>query len=275
MAMASLTPDENNSIDYQKRYQFAYDNLVSTSIGKLSFAEFCDYVALRDISICIFAIYRMSEPENSNIVLQCGEESCRAEYSVDFKVSELVDSDSITKETAEQIDKIVKVRDIYEDAKRVWKESPLQTVKSMDIIHEGIDTITIELKQTNGTTMIERAPEFKEILEKYNQYILGFLLYTPRILYTIPNPAYTEGGNAPKDITYEIDDPAAIADIISELDDDDLQTVGQVLNDMTEYSEPTYSFKGRYQCPNCGRVETKVPCTVDSLVFYKVGKAIQ
>ena len=62
MAMASLTPDENNAIDYQKRYQFAYDNLVSTSIGKLSFAEFCDYVALRDISICIFAIYRMSEP---------------------------------------------------------------------------------------------------------------------------------------------------------------------------------------------------------------------
>ena len=227
------------------------------------------------VQIDIFAIYRMSEPDDSNIILQCGEETCRAEYRVDFKVSELVDSDSITDETAEQIDKIVKVRNIYEDAKRVWKESPLQTIKSMDIIHEGIDTITIELKQTNGTTMIERAPEFKDILDKYNQYILGFLLYTPRIFYTIPNPNYTEGSNVQKDITYEIDDPTAIADIISELDDDDLQTVGEVLNGMTEYPEPTYSFKGRYQCPNCGRIETKVPCTVDSLVFFKVGKAIQ
>lgn len=275
MAMASLSPDEDGTIDYQKRYQFAYDNLISTSIGKLSFAEFCDYVSLRDISICIFAIYRMSEPDDSNIILQCGEESCRSEYSVDFKVSELIDADSITSDTAEQIDKIIKVRDIYEDAKRVWKESPGQTVKAMDIVHSGGETTTIELKQTNGTTMIERAPEFKEIMEKYNQFILGFLLYIPRIFYSIPNPAYVEGGNAPEKITYEIDNPSAIAEIVAELDDDDLRTIGEVLNGMVEYAEPTYSFKGNYQCPRCGRIETKVPCTVDSLVFYKVGKAIQ
>ena len=275
MAMASLAPDENNSIDYQKRYQFAYDNLVSTSIGKLSFAEFCDYVALRDINTCIFAIYRMSEPDNSTIILQCGEESCHAEYNAEFKISSLVDTDSITPETAKEIDKIVKVRNIMEDAKRVWKESPLQTVKSVDIIHEGIETITIELKQTNGTTMIERAPQFKEILDKYNQYILGFLLYTPRIIYTVPNPAYTEGSDLQKELSYEIDDPTAIAEIISELDDDDLQALGEILNDLPDFPETTYSFKGQYRCPNCGRLETRIPCTVDSLVFFKVGKAIQ
>ena len=268
LAMASIAPDPNNQTDYAKRYQFCYDNLVTTSLGKLSYTEFCAYVALVDLDLCIFTILRASDPDDSKITLICGEETCKTEYDVAFKYSTLMDMDSVSQETLAQVGEIVKNKDIYENAKAVFQNSPVMTVKTIEITMPDNSVVDVEIKITNGTTMIERTPIIPEIVEQKNQYIAALLMFIPRVYYT----PVQEGSDEP--ITYEVTDAKVIAEILSELDDESLTVISSILKDLKQFDSPTFSFKGDFECPSCHRHESKISCSVDTLVFQKVSRVM-
>lgn len=270
LAMATILPDlDTNQVDYQKRYQFCHDCLVDTSIGKLSLSEFCAYVSNDDLELCLFAILRASEADENTIVLECGNEDCKSEYEVKYKLTELLDVDSITKDTNDQVTRIIQNKDVFENAKAVFESSPTMTTKQIDVTDGDGNTISIDFRIPNGTVTIDRQPHIQEIMRNYNQYILGFILWIPRIYYTIQ----IEGDE--KAEPYMIDDAMVIAEVLSTLDDEVLRTMGQVVSGMAVYGGLTFSFKGDYRCPKCGRRETKIPCRIDDLLFYKVGKAMQ
>lgn len=270
LAMATILPDlDTNQVDYQKRYQFCHEYLVDTSIGKLSLSEFCAYVASDDLELCLYAILRASDPDENTIVLECGNEDCKSEYDVKYKLTELLDPDSINEETNAQVERIVKNKDVYDNAKAVFESSPTMTTKQIDVTDSEGNNISIDFRLPNGTVTIDRQPMIRDIVEAYNQYILGFILWIPKIYYTMQ----VEGDEKPE--VYEIDDAIVIAEVLSQLDDEVLRTMGQVVTGMAMYGGITFSFKGEYRCPKCGRKETKIPCRIDDLLFYKVGKAMQ
>lgn len=270
LAMATILPDlDTNQVDYQKRYQFCHECLVDTSIGKLSLSEFCAYVSNDDLELCLFAILRASEADENTIVLECGNESCKSEYEVKYKLTELLDVDSITPETNNQVTRIIQNKDVFEKAKGVFESSPTMTTKQIDVTDNDGNKISIDFRIPNGTVTIDRQPHIQEIVQNYNQYILGFILWIPRIYYTIQ----IEGDDQAE--PYMIDDAMVIAEVLSSLDDDVLRAMGQVVSGMDVYGGLTFSFKGDYRCPKCGRRETKIPCRIDDLLFYKVGKAMQ
>lgn len=270
LAMATILPDlDTNQVDYQKRYQFCHDCLVDTSIGKLSLSEFCAYVSNDDLELCLFAILRASEADENTIVLECGNEDCKSEYEVKYKLTELLDVDSITKETNDQVTRIIQNKDVFDNAKEVFESSPTMTTKQIDVTDGDGNKISIDFRIPNGTVTIDRQPHIQEIMQNYNQYILGFILWIPRIYYTVQ----IEGDETAE--PYMIDDAMVIAEVLSTLDDEVLRTMGQVVSGMAVYGGLTFSFKGDYRCPKCGRRETKIPCRIDDLLFYKVGKAMQ
>lgn len=270
LAMATILPDlDTNQVDYQKRYQFCHECLVDTSIGKLSLSEFCAYVSNDDLELCLFAILRASEADENTIVLECGNENCKSEYEVKYKLTELLDVDSITSETNDQVTRIIQNKDVFEKAKEVFESSPTMTTKQIDVTDNDGNKISIDFRIPNGTVTIDRQPHIQEIVQNYNQYILGFILWIPRIYYTIQ----IEGDDQAE--PYMIDDAMVIAEVLSSLDDDVLRAMGQVVSGMAVYGGLTFSFKGDYRCPKCGRRETKIPCRIDDLLFYKVGKAMQ
>lgn len=268
LAMASIAPDRAGQTDYAKRYQFCYDNLVTTSLGKLSYTEFCAYVAMEDLNLCIFTILRASDPDENKITLICGDENCKSEYDITYKYSELMDMDSVSEETLKQVETIVKNKDIYQNAKRVFEESPVMQVKTVEVTDSEGAIIDIEIKIPNGTTLIERTPVIPDIAKEKNAFIAGFLMYIPRVYYT---PAVPDGEEAPQ---YEIDSPEVIAEIVSNIDDETLKAITDVLQELKQYDAPKFSFKGEFECPVCHRHETKVPCEVDTLVFQKVSRVI-
>ena len=58
---------------------------------------------------------------------------------------------------------------------------------------------------------------------------------------------------------------------------DTVRAIGKIITSVTqlEYPSPTYSFKGKFKCPKCGREEDHIRCTIESLVFYRAGAAMQ
>lgn len=263
LAMATLVPNsENEPIDYGKQYNFIYENLVTTSIGKMSYNEFCARTHINDLSTCLLAILRASDPDENSVVLECAD--CKTSYEIKYRLSELLDVDSITDEMSEQIDKIVSTKHTYEDALATHMASPVMTVKYAQVTVEDC-RYTIEFKPANGSTIIERVPIIRKISEQYSAYVAGVVTYVPKITVEILS-------NGQK---FDVIDPMAIAEILSIFDVSTTRGLGKILSSITEYPSPKYSFKGSYVCPKCQRKENNVPCTIESLVFYRVGMAMQ
>lgn len=265
LAMASLLPDEDGPTrDYAKRYQFCYDNLVDTSLGKLSFQEFCARTSLADISTCLYAILRGSDPDENEIQITCAD--CGHTYNVKYSLSALLDRESYTEEMMAEVDKIIAAKDIADKAKDVHEHSKVMTSKYAEIEYDDIRYI-IECRAVNGISVIEREPLMAEFVKKYGQYTSIVLPYVPSIIVVATLEGETE------ESAYKVTDPEVIAKIISDLDDTAITALSQILDGVVEYSEPTYSFKGSYKCPKCGRLEENLQCKMDELVFYKVARA--
>lgn len=274
MRMASIIPDmATDEIDYAKRYHFMYECLVSTSIGKLSRQEFIARTSVNDINIALYTILRASDPDECEIMLTCGDPDCGKEYTVKYRLSQLLDTDSISDSMGEFIDEIVRAKDIRETARTVHESSPVMTAKYIQIDTKDVagnaESVIIEMKSPDGILTIERTPEMKRIMQTYSSFIVGFLMYIPKIYVTCIITGETEPA------TYEITDIDTIAEKIMNMNNDSIQAISKCIQDLREFNPVKFSFKGDYRCPHCGRQEHKVPCTVDSLIFYKVGQAIQ
>lgn len=268
LAMAVLVPELSNGPDMNKRYQFCYDNLVTTSIGKLSLQEFIAHTSMYDLNILLFNILRASESDEQTVTLTCGATSCAKDYDVKYNVSELIDTDKIDEALSTQIDEIVKARDLVDTANAKHRESPVMVAKYMQVEYPD-KTVIIELKSPDGTIAIERMPILGDIAKQYSNFIVGLLMYIPRVYITFKMENETDPA------TYEVIDPFVIAETIGELNDSSIQAMSNLITDMNGYESMTYSFKGQYKCPHCGRVETRVPCELEKLIFFRVQKAMQ
>ena len=266
MALATLIPDDDYGIDYAKRFQLCYDSLVSTSIGKLSFSDFCALTHINDIPNMLFNILRASDPDDNLISIECGE--CHNYYTVPYKLSQLLDTDSISDEMYQKVEEIMGARNLKETADAVHRQSPIMNPRYVEF-DQGYQKVIIKLLPPNGTRAIEVYPKLRGIMTKYSQFVAGLLPYIQEIVLKFVPEGDTE------ERAYTITDDYVMAQVISDLKGTCIQAIGKIMEKIPEYQAPTYSFKGKFVCPKCGRVETKVSCTVDSLIFYRVEQAIQ
>lgn len=270
LAMATLIPDRvdangNPIRNYAKRYQFAYNQLVDSSIGRMSFNEFCVYVAVKDLDSCIYAILRVSEPEDNSITLICGNEDCQAEYDIKYKVSKLVNADRITPEMGQELKKITDHKDILEEAKRVHAEAPVMQIKNVDV-RDNADgsTISFDIKIPSGPTVVQRYHRYQEFAATFSNAIARILMYIPKAYYT------TSDGTV-----YETIDADSIVALLTQVNDETLTTISKLIGELREFPQITYSFKGEFYCPRCRRYENRIPCELDSLVFWKIDRLAQ
>ena len=266
LALATIIPDQSGQVDYAKRYQLCYDNLVTTSLGKLSYTEFCARTHMNDLSNMLFAILRASDPDENMISLECAD--CGKSYDVKYKLSELLDPDSVTPEMNKRLMEIVSVRDMKEDAMRVHMQSSIMNVKYVEFELEN-QKIIVEMSAPNGTRTIEVYSKLMEIMKKYTPFVAGMIPYIRKVYVQFTPEGETSAS------TYEITDIDAICQLIRELNTTCIQAIGKIMEGIDEFNPPTYSFKGKYRCPHCGRIEESVECSVDSLIFYRVEQAIR
>lgn len=264
-AMATVLPDqETGDIDYQKQYQFCFNNLVSTSIGTLSYADFVNQTSPNDLNALIGAIYRASCPPKQKITLTCGNPKCGKDYEITFNTNDLIDVDALDNETKIQINNVIAARDVEGKAKEVHNESPVMLTKTFQLS----DDVYVTCKSTDGQMFIERTPLLETINERYGSYPALMILFIKEMRRKITPPGFD------KPDWFTITDPIVIAEELYYMTDELLETLRKGIETLHVYSEYVYSFKGPFTCPHCGRIEQKVDCPILQLVFRKVSKVV-
>lgn len=267
LALASILPDDDPTrVDYRKRMNFCYENLVTTSLGKMSFNDFCLKTHINDIPNMLLNILRASDPDENSISLECPD--CGSTYEVKYRLSELLDLESITPEMDTRIGEIVAAKDIYDNAKAEQLKSAIMQSKYLEIAMDDGEKIIVEIKSPNATKVIEFYPKLQEYIEKYSRWVASFLPYIHRIYMTRFNPETSQND------TFEIMDTETIAQILRNLTKTSIQAITKMVEGIQEYPAPRYSFKGKFRCPKCGREVEHVPCNIDDLIFYQVEQAM-
>lgn len=272
LEMASILPDIRNNYewdDYAKLYQFCFSNLVGTSIGTLSYRDFCVKTSPYDLDALVHGILRASLPDEQSVTLTCGGENCGKDYDIKYSLSNLIDWDSVTDEMLQRIDEIMSVKNVIEDARRVQEASPVMTQKYIDIGNGE----TVCIRSQNGPLVIERTNDelITKIATNYNQIVTLFLLNIEKITVELPDETGTMQ-------IYDLIDPEAMAAEIQTFSDTQLEIIKEELQTLKAYPQYTYSFKGPNNgpiiCPHCKLENKRIPCKVQQLVFQRVSRAI-
>lgn len=262
LAMATIVADQNNGADVRKQYQFCFDNLVTTSIGQMSYNDFILKTSPTDLPALIGGIYRASMPEENEIMLTCGNPKCRKDYKIKYRTTEITDVDAFDDETKVQINDIIESSDVIGDAKEAQANSPVMTAKTYMLD----DDTYITIKIPDGQMTIERSTVIEQVGEAYGD-IVAFLFNFVKELKRKLIPA---GFTTPQ--WFSITDPAIIAEELYNMDDTSVSLLMDGVGSLKVYDEFKYAFKGPIICPHCGRKEDKIPCDINDLVFLRVSK---
>ena len=271
LEMASILPniEDMEWDDYAKLYTFCYNNLVSASIGYMSYSRFCVKTSPDDLPAMIHAILRASVPDEQSVTLTCGTEHCGKDYDITYSLKDLADLDTVGQDSLDRIDQLMAVKNVVDDARKVQEESPVMIQKYINI---G-DGRTVCLRNPNGPIVVERTKQelIDKISTKYSEFVALFLLYVEKIIVQL------EDDNGKPDI-YDLIDPEVIAEEIQTFSDTQLEILKEEMRGLTSYPQYTYSFKGKngkpIVCPYCKLENKRIPCKVQQLVFRRVSRAM-
>ena len=263
----SLSPaiDENGEfgeMDSAKIAQFCYEQLVTTSIGNMSYREFLENTSNDDIPAILHAIMGASLPDEQEVVLICGKKSCAKDFSVKYSIAELPDYDKVSEEATAQIEKILSVKDIIDDAKEVHDESPV-----MKKLAYTADTGSIFVfKHRDLATIIDRNPVIDAIIERYGE--------SAAILAEFITEVYIKTGDTGTDDDYSLsNDPTVICEELYRISSSCLDEIKSVVNQIPMIEPIRYSMKGRFVCDHCGTESINPAQDIMSLVFQIALKA--
>lgn len=262
LAMATIVADQNNGADVRKQYQFCFDNLVTTSIGQMSYNDFILKTSPTDLPALIGGIYRASMPEENEIMLTCGNPKCRKDYKIKYRTTEITDVDAFDDETKVQINDIIESSDVIGDAKEAQANSPVMTAKTYMLD----DDTYITIKIPDGQMTIERSTVVEQVGEVYGDIVAFLFNFVKELKRKLVPAGFTE----PQ--WFSITDPAIIAEELYNMDDTSVSLLMDGVGSLKVYDEFKYAFKGPIICPHCGRKEDKIPCDINDLVFLRVSK---
>ena len=252
----------SKQIDWYKAYQFCFEHTVNTSIGKLSFNDFIIKVSPSDIETILGGIYEISETDERNISITCGEGDggCGTRYDVKVKIADLPDIDKVDEKTKNRIAEIINVRNNISAAKDLQMNSPTMFVKYIELGDR-----VLAIRNTTGNIMIERMDSIDEVTQVYGPLIAVLILYVENITVIIREREDVEPS------TFLIDDLRILCEELLQSSDDEIKIIKDIITkDLdNDYIPVSYSIKGPIVCPNCGKSHERLDCTMSDLVFQK------
>mgnify|MGYP003571241807 CR=1 FL=1 len=264
MEMSTMfkSPTLNSDIEYQKLYDFCYTHMVDSSIGRMSFAEFVNNTDPAELEDLAYDIYAMSETSERKISIHCGEGDggCDQFFEITVDANTIPDISGLSDEYKNRVKEIIEVRNDLNSAKELQKNSPIMKYK---VVRFGDSYFYV--RKTTGPMMTSRDDRLVEIGEKHGQFVALLILFVDKVVVTYQEREDVE----PR--TVEFTDVEMICEELKSLDDDQLDTLKDIIgNNIEDFPKMTYSLKGDFVCPNCGKRRTRIPCSVTDLIFQKV-----
>lgn len=261
-SLLSPVSDEEGGVEYPdvgKIAQFAYNHLVSTSLGPMSYIEFCEHTSYDDLNHIIYTLMRASQPDEQSVVLICPKNTCEKEYATKYSIAQLPNYNTMTDEAKEQIRKVSGVKDVVDDAKEVHEESPV--MKKLVWTAKSTGTIFI-LKNFDISMVVDRFPVLQTIRDEYGE--------TASILVQFTVEVYIKVNNTGDDsVDYVVsNDPEVICEEYFRLNPEEVKELEGPLGAIPRFDPIEYSMKGRHICTHCGHPIENPKQDILSLVFH-------
>lgn len=262
MATIAYDPDTQYP-DWPKRVQFAFDHIVSSSIGDLTFTKFVQETSSTDIDVIIAAIYQASEPDVKKMMVICGNKRCRSTHEVTFSVSNMWDVSGFDEETILYFNEIVEAEDNIFAAREVHNRAPVMKVDYLQF-----DNMYFAVKHSDAAMAVIYFPQAINLAKEYNEAVAIYAAFIREV-------RFVEG-----DQTYNSFAPEVICQALLNITDDKGQVAIQkyITDNVKEYKNYEYFMKPLkegdfFSCSKCGRVDEKIPVKPDTLVFRKANVA--
>lgn len=251
------------TIDSGKLAQFCYDQLVSTSLGKISYRKFLEQTSSEDVPAMLHAIMQASLPDEQSVIMACGKRSCQKEFDATYRISELPDIDNIPEDVKKYVARISKAKDIVEDAKEIHDESPV--MQRVQYTRNNGRTILV-FKHRDLANIIDRAPAMDGLIERYGESAALIGAYIDEIYLNI-------GKEGEDDDWYRTSDPTIICEELYKLSTTELDEIRAIIQEIPSLETIKYSLKGDFECPHCHTTTHNPEQDIMSLVFQVALKA--
>lgn len=262
---SQLTPviddDGESNIDSGKIAEFCYKQLVTTSLGNISYRKFLEETSTDDISTILHAIMQASLPDEQSVVMMCGRNSCKKEFDGTYLISKLPDIDNIPEDVRDFVSRISLAKDVIDDAVEVHNEAPVMLV--MQYSAKNTDFV---FKHRDLANVIDRGPATDALIERYGESAALISAYTQEVYIHIKN---SKGD----DDCYQSNDPQIICEELFKLSSTELDEIKAILGEIPRLEPITYSLKGEFECPYCHTRTQNPTQDIMALVFQVALKA--
>lgn len=251
-----------NNPSPSKIAQFCYEQLYTTSIGKLSYKKFCEQTAATDIPAMLYAIMRASLPDEQEVTLVCPNDLDH-NWQSKYSISQLPNYEDIPNETKAQIMLIMQSKDTVEDAQDTHNASPVMS----PLVYTPESTKSkFIIKHFDIATSNDRSGVIQQLIERYGE--------SAAVLAQCTKMVYVQTEDKGNDDDWAIsDDPAAICEEYFRLTSEEMQDIMGIVQNIPDFVLPTYSLKGEYVCPHCGTRLVNPQQPLQELVFQLALKA--
>lgn len=261
-SLLSPVQDDEGGVEYPdvgKIAQFAYNHLVSTSLGPMSYIEFCENTSYDDLNHIIYTLMRASQPDEQSVVLVCPKKTCQKEYATKYSIAALPNYSAMEDDAKAQIQKVSSVKDVIEDAKEVHEESPV--MKKLVWTSKSTGTIFI-LKNFDISMVVDRFPVLETIRDEYGETAAILVQFTVEVYVKVDNT-----GDDSKDYAVS-NDPSVICEEYFRLTPEEVMELEGPLGAIPRFTPIVYSMKGRHVCSHCGHALENPRQDILNLVFH-------
>lgn len=265
LKLGHLVEGDNSLQSQLDRWSLLYDKLKYCSIGKFeSFDDFLKNTAYTDYANLQFAFICATFPEDTTLQFTCPK--CKAPFTFTIKNRDLLRTDMVTQEIAEQVHAIVDADTFIERAKEVHEKSLFKEVTRISANEED-NLILMDLYIPSAYDAIHRTYEElvnpKKDDEDYSDYV---------DIVRMVKAIYIADEDDDGEPIYEMfDDVNDIFEIVSHFNERQLNKISQYLNNSFVSHQYTYGIKD-VVCPNpdCKHHLGEYPMNMDLLLFHKV-----
>lgn len=263
LEMATIAYDpETQYPDWPKRIQFAFDHIVNTSIGDLTFPQFIQETSASDVDVIIAAIYQASEPDIKKMTVICGNKRCRSTHEVTFSVANMFDTSEFDDDTIKYFNEIVAAQNNIYEAREVHSRAPV-----MEVHFLRFDNMYFALKHTDAEMASNYFPQATELANKYNPALMIYVAFIKEVRFE-------------EEEVYTSSSPEVFCQALLNVTDDEGQLAIQnfIMDNVKEFKSYKYFMKpvkegDSFVCKKCGKVDTMIAVNPDTLVFRKANVA--
>ena len=251
-----------------ERWSLLYDKMKYCSIGKFeSFDDFLKNTAYTDYDNLQFALIVASFPTDTTLQFTCPR--CNNVFNVTIPNKDLLRTDLVDPEIAQTVQDIFNADTFIERAKEVHEKALFNQVKRISA-NEKDNLILLDLYLPSAYDAIHRTYEQltnpRKDDEDYSSYV-----DLVRMIKSVFIADTEEIGEDGEPVYYRFDDVNDIFDIVSNFTEDQINKIGQFLQNSYVAHQYYYGIK-EVVCTNeaCKHNLGEYPMSMDTLLFHKV-----